>query len=120
MKSRFIPILTLLVFVFPLTLLAAGKNSQSVNIAEEVRVANTQLKPGDYKLEWSGSGPDVQVTFLRNNKAVATVPATLENQTSPYQAAVETRSENDTKVLQSIVFKNHVLKFNQSGGTGGE
>jgi hypothetical protein len=114
-------ILALCIFVFPLTTLAASKNSQSVNIAEAVTVANTQLQPGDYKVEWSGSGPDVQVTFLKNNKPVATAPAKLESQKNPYNGAVETTTEPDnSKALQAIQFKDKSLKFGQGNGSGGE
>jgi|SRR5215471_16073588 len=49
----------------------------SITIPESAQVGSSQLKPGDYKLQWEGAGPDVQVAFVQNGKTVATVPAKL-------------------------------------------
>ena len=50
----------------------------SLTLADPVQVGNAQLQPGDYKVEWQGTGPSVQVNFVQHGKTVATVPATLQ------------------------------------------
>jgi hypothetical protein len=81
-----------------------------------VQVGGTQLQPGHYKVEWQGTGPAVQVTFLRNGKTVATVPGTLKtNDEHVIQDEVVTNSEN--KELNEIDFRRNkeALVFQQSG-----
>jgi hypothetical protein len=49
---------------------------------ENVTVEGTQLMPGDYKVEWSGSGPDVKVNILKGKETVATVPARIVSESA--------------------------------------
>jgi len=58
---------------------AGNTIKKSIHLYENVTVAGTQLPPGDYKLEWSGPGPDVKVSILRGKETVATVPARIES-----------------------------------------
>jgi hypothetical protein len=99
-----------------LSVFARNKNQQSVNIPDTVQVGSTQLKPGNYKMEWQGTGPDIQVTFLHDGKTVVTVPATLKtNDDQVTQDDIVTSSEN--KTLQEIDFRRgkEAVVFQQSG-----
>jgi hypothetical protein len=66
-----------------------NKNQHSVQIPDSVQVGGKQLEPGNYKVEWQGTGPEIQVNFVRNGKTVATVPGTLRT--------------NDSKVTQDDI-----------------
>jgi hypothetical protein len=57
---------------------AARNNAHSVEIFDAVQIGTTELKPGNYKVEWQGTGSAVEVSFLRNGKTVVTVPGTLK------------------------------------------
>ena len=106
-------LLSILTVLSPLNVFARDKNQHSVEIPSTVQVGGTQLKPGNYKVEWQGTGPDLQVTFLRDGKTVATVPATLKtNQVT--QDEIVTDSEN---TLHEIDFRRdkEALVFQQSG-----
>jgi hypothetical protein len=88
----------------PLSAFAREKNQHSIEILNAVQVGGKQLEPGSYKVEWQGAGPEVQVTFLHNGKAVATVPGTLKTNDSQITAdAVQTDSANNT--LNEIDFR---------------
>ena len=117
MKSKFGLVLALLLFAFSFASLAAAKkNTATVSFTEPVLVASTQLQAGKYSLTWDGAGPDVQVSFLKGKKSVATVPATLVDQTSPYSGAVETKMTSDnSRVLEEIQWMKMALKFDESG-----
>src|ERR1700733_15225048 len=109
-------LLSILAVLSPLSVFARDKNQHSVEIPDTVQVGGTQLKPGNYKIEWQGTGPDIQVTFLRNGKTVATVPATLKtNDEQVTQDQIVTASEN--KTLQEIDFRRgkEAVVFQQSG-----
>jgi hypothetical protein len=87
--ARYMALLSTLALLFPLSAFARDKNEHSVRIPDPVEVGHTQLKPGDYKVDWQGTGPNVQVKFLQYGKTVATAPATLH--------------VNDSKVIQNDI-----------------
>jgi opacity protein-like surface antigen len=74
MKRFFLYALMLVLFTAPAF---AAKNSQSVSISQAVTVGSTQLPAGEYKVSWTGTGTDVQVTISRSGIAPVTVPAKL-------------------------------------------
>ena len=119
LKLGLIP--ALLVLALSLTSLAAPKrNSATVRFTEPVTVSSTQLKPGTYRLTWDGEGANVQVSFLKGRKTVATVPATLLDEASPFSGAVDTKMTSDnTRVLEEIQWKKMALRFDETGSGGG-
>jgi hypothetical protein len=56
---------------------AGEPNKKSLHIYEKVSIDGKELEPGDYKIEWDGSGSPVQLTILKGKQTVATVPATV-------------------------------------------
>jgi len=113
---RYLVLLSIFAMLSLLSVFARNKNQQSVNIPDTVQVGSTQLKPGNYKMEWQGTGPDIQVTFLHDGKTVVTVPATLKtNDDQVTQDDIVTSSEN--KTLQEIDFRRgkEAVVLQQSG-----
>jgi len=90
---------------------AADKGSGNVTISESVKIGASQLAPGDYKLSWEGTGPNVQVTFSRGKNSFTT-PATITDQSNPYgRTAVIVKQDNGSRVLNSIQLSKHLLVF---------
>jgi hypothetical protein len=85
----------------------AGKNTETVNLAQDVKVGTTQLAAGDYKVTWTGTGSAVQVTLVQKGKAPVTVAAKIVDAKNGHVGVV-TDSANGTTVLQSI----ELNKFN--------
>jgi hypothetical protein len=113
---KYLTFLSIFAVLSPLGVFARDNNQHSVDIPATVQVGGTQLKPGNYKVKWQGAGPDIQVTFLRNGKTVATVPATLKtNDGQVTQDEIVTDSA--TKTLTEIDFHRdkEALVFQQSG-----
>jgi hypothetical protein len=46
-------------------------------------VNGTKLKAGEYKLQWDGSGPNVEVSVIQGKKVLAKVPAKVVDLSSP-------------------------------------
>ena len=93
-----------------------NKNQHSVEIPDAVQVGGKQLQPGNYKVEWQGTGPEIQVNFMRDGKTVATVPGTLKtNDDKVTQDEIVT--DTNTKTLEEIDFRRtkESLVFEQSG-----
>lgn len=119
MKTNLVFLLSFMLSV-PLVSLAATKNSKHIDIASPAMVANQQLKPGTYKVEWNGNGPNVQVEFLRNNKEVASAPARVVRESSASSFAQNGpalemhENANNASVLDEIDFKNMALNFHKT------
>jgi hypothetical protein len=54
---------------------AAGPKPQTVIIPDNVQVGSTQLLAGTYKLAYTGTGADVQVTLTEGKKTILTFAA---------------------------------------------
>jgi hypothetical protein len=82
-------------------------------------VNGTNLKAGDYKLQWDGTGTDVQVTILQGKNVIAKVPAKVVDLSAPApnNAAVLNTGENGSRTLAGARFsgKKYALQIGQSG-----
>lgn len=119
MKTKYLQylgVLSTLALLFPVGALARN-NAHSVQIYDVVQIGSTQLKPGNYKVEWQGTGPAVQVSFQQNGRTVLTAPATLKtNDDQVTQDAIMTEATSaDTSELKEIDFghQKEALVFDQ-------
>jgi hypothetical protein len=82
-------------------------------------VNGTQLKAGDYKLEWEGTGPDVEVSILQGRKVIAKVPAkVVELKTKAEQnSAIVSNNTDGTSSLAGVHFagKTTALELPKNG-----
>ena len=100
---------------------AAGAGKGTLHLYESVDVQGKQLAPGEYKLEWSGEGPKVELNITSSKKSVVSVPAQLvsvgeEYTTDGYAAK---KSEDGKNALTEIFFhgKSYELRLvDQAGG----
>jgi hypothetical protein len=111
-----------LAMMLPVMVFAKDKPNQAkVDVPEAVQVGSTVLQPGTYKVEWSGTGDNVQVNFLQHNKTAATAQAmSIENKSvSPYTDVVTENGPNNQKQLVEIDFSNskQALKLTSGSGT---
>jgi hypothetical protein len=104
-RMKLMKYFALLAFVATLTLGAFAKdqNQGKFTLSDTVQLGSTQLKAGDYKAAWEGTGADVQVKILKGKEVVATVPAKLEDKTSG-QDSISLGNANGTKTLLGIDF----------------
>jgi hypothetical protein len=68
----------ILATLFATMLSVAAPNKTVINLVEPTIVGSVILQPGEYRIEWNGPGPDVQVSFSQGNKTIAAIPATLQ------------------------------------------
>jgi hypothetical protein len=104
-QIKYTALLSMLALLLAVSAFAGDKNRHSVDISETVQVGNTQLNPGSYRVEWQGTGPEVQVNFVRYGKTVATAPGKF------------TSANTNAKTLKEIDFSHNKesLVFEQSG-----
>jgi hypothetical protein len=117
-QIKYTALLSMLTLLSSMSALARDKNLHSVKIPYSVQVGGTQLKPGDYKVEWQGTGPQIQVNFVRNGKIVATVPGTLKTDDAQVlQDGIVTDTSTNTQTLTEIDLgrNKESLVFERSG-----
>jgi hypothetical protein len=117
--AKYLALLSTLALLTPLCAFARDKNLRSVDIPDAVQIGTTQLSAGEYKVKWDGTGPQVQVSFLRDGKLIANVPGTLktdDNQVTQDDVIIEP-ANGATKSLKEIDFghQREALVFGQSG-----
>lgn len=101
-------------FISP-RVVANDRDTERVTFKDPVMVGSTLLEADTYILEWEGTGPQVQVVFMKGSKTAATVSATLVNEKNHYNGAIQTRTLGDnSRVLEKITWKKKVLIFGQS------
>jgi hypothetical protein len=92
-----------LALMTPVALLAAPKNSAKVTFSQTITVNGTQVPPGEYRVEWQGTGASVEATILQAGKVLASSPATLVIEKTNLNGAFETKEEvNNSHILQTI------------------
>ena len=86
---------------------AFAANKASITLNHPATVNGTTLKPGDYKLEWDGSGPDVEVSIVKGKNVVAKVPAKIVELNSPAlnDAAVMKTNSDGSSTLEGARFQ---------------
>jgi len=79
----------------------------NLQLSNPVTLNGTTLKAGDYKVQWDGSGPNVEVSILKGKNVVAKVPAHIvELQTAASSdAAVTKKNDSGPNTLAGLRFE---------------
>jgi hypothetical protein len=85
---------------------AFAATKASLSLSNPVTVNGTKLKPGDYKLEWEGTGPDVELSIMQGKKVLAKAPAHVVNldNVAENSAAVTRKADDGTAALAGVRF----------------
>ena len=86
---------------------AFAASKQSLTLMNPTNVNGTKLKAGDYKLEWDGTGPNVEVSIVQGKNVVAKVPAKVVdlNAASANTAAVVKKNDDGSTTLAGFRFQ---------------
>ena len=86
---------------------AFAATKASLSLQQPTTVNGTKLKAGDYKLQWDGSGPNVEVSIIQGKNVLTKVPAKVVDLSSPSQnsAAVVTVNGDGTSTLSGARFE---------------
>jgi hypothetical protein len=98
---------------------AFATTKAELTLADPAIVSGAKLKAGAYKLEWEGSGPNVEVSILQGKTVVAKVAAKLVDLQAPaqYNAALLKNNDDGTSALAGVRFegKKFGLELGDSG-----
>ena len=104
-RLGFAGVLAGMVLMFATSALAAEKGS--LKLFDPTLVNGVQLSPGNYNLQWEGTGNSVQLQIFQGKKVVATTTAALVQLKAPAsQNLTSTKNVgNNTKALTEIEFR---------------
>jgi hypothetical protein len=107
---------TFILAFLPFAANAASKNSANVVLDNNVTVGTTELPKGAYKVVWTGTDTNAQVTFI-NGKWTKTVPARIVEGRNDIEAEMTDNKDNKT-FLTALEFHNATLQFGEGTRTG--
>jgi hypothetical protein len=89
----------------------------SLHLDSPAILNGTTLKPGDYKLEWEGAGPTVELRVIRGKTVVATVTARVIELHTPqaYNAALTRKNDGGPNSLVGIAFRDKTFALQVEG-----
>ncbi len=86
---------------------ASTANKANLELNNSVILNGTTLKAGDYKVQWEGTGPNVELSILQGKHVVAKTSAHVVDLPAPAvnDAAVTMKSDSGPNSLTSIRFQ---------------
>jgi hypothetical protein len=104
--SRNLFSVTLSALLLAASAVAAPASKGTLKLFEPVTVEGKELAPGQYTVEWTGEGPNVQLNIANSKNAVSAVPArivpiSIKNKTSGYSS----EKQQDGRILTSVFFE---------------
>jgi hypothetical protein len=107
--------------VFSSAVFAGDANKGKLHLQDKTIVDGKPLNPGTYGVEWTGTGPTVQVTLLRGKQTVAMFQAHLtEELTLNYDDAYASAKEPDGSSRLTAIYiggKRTSLELEQNQAT---
>ena len=79
----------------------------TLQVTHPLTVNGTQLKAGDYKVQWEGTGPNVELSIIQGKNVVAKTPAHVVDlsRASDNSAAVVKNNADGTSSLSGLRFQ---------------
>ncbi len=110
-------------FALLLTTSLFAATTGSMSVTEPVQLNGTQLKPGDYKVTWEGTGPEVTVSIMKGHEVLAKTVAhvkELDKNSSSNAVLLQKNSDGSTS-LSGVRFsgKKTTLEFTQETAAAG-
>jgi len=97
---------------------AFAATKADMTLQSPTTINGAKLKPGDYKLQWEGSGPNVEVSIQQGKKVIVKVPAKVVDLNFPSQnnAAILKMNGDGTSTLAGARFegKKFALEIGES------
>ena len=100
-----VPTVVLLLSVSAWAADAASSTSRaSLELRDPMTVAGTQLQSGKYRVEWTGSGEQVEVKIYRGSKEVVSTRAQLLKNDTSYDHVSYSMGDKGSRVLTQLYF----------------
>jgi hypothetical protein len=93
----------------------------SLQLSNPVTVNGTTLKPGEYKVQWEGTGPNVELSIIQGKNVVAKAPAHVVDLQTPadHDAAVTLKNDSGPNSLSALRFQGKKFSLELTEASGG-
>lgn len=109
--KRILLTIALTTAAFALQASAGDVQSRNITLWNDVVISGTELPAGQYTVQWSETGSNVQIRFLRDGDEIVSAEATVIKQRNS-QNSLTTRLEDEGhRILTEISFSNTTLQF---------
>ena len=98
---------------------AFAATKASLQLDDPVSLNGTTLQPGDYKVQWEGTGPNVELSITQGKNMVAKAAAHMIDLPAPAanNAAVTMKSDSGPNSLTGLRFQGKKFAFDLSQTT---
>jgi hypothetical protein len=98
---------------------AFAATKASLQLDSPVTLNGTTLKPGDYKVQWEGTGPNVELSITQGKHIVAKASARMVDLPAPAanNAAVTLKNDSGPNSLAGIRFQGKKFALDLSSGS---
>ena len=103
MKHTYKIAMLLVALLFTMSAFASNKNSVDFTLTKAATVYGTTLQPGDDKVVLDRTGDNIQATFVKSGKTVATTAGHFEQRTSFPGPGVSLVVHDGDRALQQIL-----------------
>jgi hypothetical protein len=110
MKASKFTLSTVVLVLLSVSAWAGDKMKANIQIDQTLHVGSTQLGPGAYKMTWTESGSNAEVTFLQGKNVIATVPAHVTQARSGFHSPA-IRTDSSTSTLFEVELPEVSLSF---------
>jgi hypothetical protein len=110
MKASKFTLSTVVLVLLSVSAWASDKMKANIQIYQTVHIGSTELAPGEYKMTWTQSGSNAEVTFSQGKKLIATVPAQATQERSGYRSPV-VRTNSVSNALVGVDLPDVSLSF---------
>ncbi len=99
----------------------AAATKASLQLSNPVTLNGTTLKAGDYKVEWEGDGPNVEVSFTQGKNVVAKAQAHVVELQTPAanDAAVTLKNNSGPNSLAGLRFQGKKIALELTAASDG-
>lgn len=100
---------------------AFAATKADLHLNSSASINGTNLKAGDYKLVWDGSGPAVEVSIMQGKNVVAKAPAKVVDLSTPApnNAAVLVKNGDGSTTLSGARFEGKKFAIELGAGSDG-
>ncbi len=122
MKTRMMSKSLLLGTALLLATSAFAAEKASLQFADRTTIGGAQLKAGEYKVQWEGDGPNVELTILQGKSVVAKAPARrIDTKNAAAHNTTVTKTNADGSLsLSQVQFSGKKYAFEIGGDSQAE
>lgn len=118
--KRIVLTIALLITAFALKASAGDVQSRNITLWNDVVISGTEVPAGQYTVQWTETGPNVEIHFLRDGDEIVSAEATVIKQRNSRDSLTTRLEDEGYRSLSEISFSNTTLRLAPEDDTRSE